>query len=422
MAASANENRRSIKGFLLSEIQQGATVQSLLDRVFDNWFYPSVFLNISRRIEYYSRYSSEYDPWELLFKNGSPVHGSLDGPIREALLNRDARGKSRVIPFTANGSTYMLASVSSGNIPAGFLLMHCPRLRSESEANDICSALSEAVAYLVEDDTRIRLSEFDYTKNYIARELLQFDERMGNASPAAVITEYMSSPLWPSLRPGYRIAAVTAGSGESGILSVAEKEISRAYPASYSLMKSNILYFFFYDLAPGSGGSDEKLKECLDRASYNDSLIIALSSDFEDINLRQVYRRQAVDLHRISSVKNPAHGVLEADERYPEQMLYAAVNRIGTETMLLSEVKQLRDYDKKEGTEYLETLRCYLRCNGMIRSAAEELHIQPKSLRYRINKICDILKRSREDLLSDTALLLSSIAIGLVPEDDITEN
>ena len=411
LMAAIDNSRCSISGLLLSEMHNGATIQSLIDKVYDTWYYPSMFLNVSRHIEYYSRYSSEYDPWSALFHNGSLDQDVLDGPIRAVLSNRRSGNKSdHKKSISIDGQTYILTLVHYGNAPIGFLLMHCTRSRSVSAACEISLSLAEAIAFLIERDPAVNMPDHDYLRNYIARELLQFDERTGTTTLAAGTVEYIASLLWPNIRPAYRIAAITLEENGVDSLKDVEKELFRAHPENYSLIKGNTLYMFFYDLDPELGGSEKELRDRLETIAETNSVVIALSSRFDDIEMRQVYRRQAVDLSRMADSITGSYGVLDADDHYPEQMIYASKKRIGSEVLMLSELTYIRYYDEKNGTEYLETLCAYLRYSGIIRCAAAELHIEPKSLRYRIKKICDILNRSREELLSDKALLLSSIA------------
>lgn len=408
---TSDNSRHSVSGLLLKEIYKGSTIQNLLDTVFDTWYYPSLFISVSRHVEYYSKYSSEYDPWSAFFHNGALDQDTIDGPISELLTKRRSANKmDHVKSLSLNGQTYVLTLVTYINAPLGFILTHCTRSRSYTEAAEICCSLSEAIAFLIERDPAVNMPDHDYMRDYIARELLQFDERNENASPVASTTENIANLLWPNIRPAYRIAAITIEETDIESLKELEVEFFRLIPENYSLLKGNTLYLFFYDLETGRGFSDKKLKERIERIAENNSVVIALSSCFQDIDQRQVYRRQAVDLSRMSCSVTKNKGVLEADDHYSDQMVYASIKRVGSEVLTLSELKYLKDYDEKNGTEYLDTLCAYLRNSGIIRSAASELHIEPKSLRYRIKKICDILNRSREELLSDKALLLSSIA------------
>ena len=411
MTVSNSSAKSSVSGLLLREIQHGATVQSLLDSVFDLWYYPSLFLDMSHNIDCYSRYSSEYDPWGALFENGVLSHNHLDEPIGEVLSKRrSGNKKDRIVLFSVDEQRYICALVSHGSSPLGFLLIHCSRSKSDDDAIEICSGVSDAIGFLIQKDPSIQVSDYDYTRDYIARELLMFDERMGNAAPNAGSAEYSASPLWPKIKPNYRIAAISVEDNENSNLKAVDKEIYRDYPNSYSLIKSSTLYIFFYNLGDKDEKNEDELRKGLTKASENNSVTIALSSMFEDLNRRQVFRRQAVDLSRMCSSNPGVAKVIYADDYYPELVIYASKKRIGDETLMLSEFAYLKDYDNANGTEYLKTLCWYLRCCGIIRNAASKLHLEPKSLRYRINKICGILNRSREELLSDNAMFLSAIA------------
>lgn len=53
----------------------------------------------------------------------------------------------------------------------------------------------------------------------------------------------------------------------------------------------------------------------------------------------------------------------------------------------LTPVRLLRDHDAEHGTEHIRTLRAWLRHQGNIRAAAEALHIQPNTFRYRMERL-----------------------------------
>jgi DNA-binding PucR family transcriptional regulator len=64
----------------------------------------------------------------------------------------------------------------------------------------------------------------------------------------------------------------------------------------------------------------------------------------------------------------------------------------------------LTDYDGERGAALLETLERYLQHFGNVRAAADDLHIHPNTLRYRIGRAEEILGMSLED--PDDRLLL----------------
>ena len=84
-----------------------------------------------------------------------------------------------------------------------------------------------------------------------------------------------------------------------------------------------------------------------------------------------------------------------------------SIDEIGLSVLALSDVSRLADYDKANGTAYLETLEKYLECNNSYSKTAQELFIDRGTLKYRLNKISDIINTDFEDLKNSEVLSVS---------------
>jgi DNA-binding PucR family transcriptional regulator len=67
----------------------------------------------------------------------------------------------------------------------------------------------------------------------------------------------------------------------------------------------------------------------------------------------------------------------------------------------------LRNYDKEKGTDYYNTLRCYLQCERSIPRASSALIIHRTTLEYRLEKIQNLIHLDLEDMDLRLYLLLS---------------
>ncbi|MBR6951612.1 MAG: helix-turn-helix domain-containing protein [Oscillospiraceae bacterium] len=67
----------------------------------------------------------------------------------------------------------------------------------------------------------------------------------------------------------------------------------------------------------------------------------------------------------------------------------------------------LRAFDREKGTDYYNTLRCYLQCERSIPRASEKLIIHRSTLEYRMEKIQDLIHLDLEDRDIRLYLLLS---------------
>ena len=87
-------------------------------------------------------------------------------------------------------------------------------------------------------------------------------------------------------------------------------------------------------------------------------------------------------------------------------------------------LQALSDYDQERGAALVDTLERYLQRFGDVRAAADDLHIHPNTLRYRIGRAEEILGMSLEDpdarLLLQIQLLVR--AIRLAPSSSLTRS
>ena len=72
---------------------------------------------------------------------------------------------------------------------------------------------------------------------------------------------------------------------------------------------------------------------------------------------------------------------------------------------------RLMEYDAKNGTEYLRTLRAYLKHNRSIKDAADELFIHRNTMSYRLNCMKSIANLDYNDPTERILLLVSSIVL-----------
>ncbi|MBO4446075.1 MAG: helix-turn-helix domain-containing protein [Clostridia bacterium] len=118
-----------------------------------------------------------------------------------------------------------------------------------------------------------------------------------------------------------------------------------------------------------------------------------VSDEFTDINRVASYLTQA-NMALVTGQKNDPNKWYFRFRDYALDYMYDCVMTDLSYDQLISEnVRKLIDYDKKNNTEYLKTLRCYIENNCNSTHTAEELFIHRTTLIRRIERItelCDI--------------------------------
>lgn len=177
-------------------------------------------------------------------------------------------------------------------------------------------------------------------------------------------------------------------------LSIAERDLPAFIPRSVCMTSGQILLVMLFDLEKSalSRDSQSALLTQLDIFVRKYQLYCGLSSVFRDLSQRRNYKHQAMGALRLGARSNPAGYLFRADELYTEVMLSEAVKRAGKQILTLSDVTALVKYDTENKTSYLNTLRQYLRCNGRIAAAAKSIFIDRGTMKYRLQKILDLMQ------------------------------
>jgi PucR C-terminal helix-turn-helix domain/GGDEF-like domain len=92
------------------------------------------------------------------------------------------------------------------------------------------------------------------------------------------------------------------------------------------------------------------------------------------------------------------------------------------EGMITPALQRIVDYDRDHATEYLSTMRAYLRHMGRLRPASEELNIHRNTLEYRLARITEVTGITLDDPDSRLALELGIRVLELHRRHDARQN
>jgi hypothetical protein len=109
------------------------------------------------------------------------------------------------------------------------------------------------------------------------------------------------------------------------------------------------------------------------------------------------------------------------DRLFPDQMFELVCRNVDADMFIHPLLKQLRDYDSENNTEYFKTLMIYSLSFHNRESSAAKLCIHRNTLLYRLNRIEDIFDFSIEDPAKAIALL-NSFQLWRVHQKNVTDN
>lgn len=134
----------------------------------------------------------------------------------------------------------------------------------------------------------------------------------------------------------------------------------------------------------------EGILDALERFLSFKNLQAGLSDCFENLYQLKQYFEQAFETHELAQ--------LMGDERpivlYDDYKLYSLFDRIKEEEAFVqfatTDVQILSDFDKKNGTEYLETVFQYLRNGCSVKKTAEAMFVHRNTVTYRIARVNEL--------------------------------
>ncbi|MBC9820983.1 CdaR family transcriptional regulator [Terrabacter sp. MAHUQ-38] len=122
-------------------------------------------------------------------------------------------------------------------------------------------------------------------------------------------------------------------------------------------------------------------------------------------------RREATEVQRLRDAGRVAGTTTTVEDAWAAVTNARALSGIWTEE-LLGPVGTLRDHDEAHRTVYLETVAAWLDHPGDPRAAAAVVHVHPNTLRYRMQRLSDVVDLDLHDPETRLALRLQLRALG----------
>ena len=122
-------------------------------------------------------------------------------------------------------------------------------------------------------------------------------------------------------------------------------------------------------------------------------------------------RREATEVQRLRDAGRVTGTTTTVEEAWAAVTNARALGGIWTEE-LLGPVAALREHDETHQTAYLETLAAWLDHPGDPREAAARIHVHPNTLRYRMQRLSDVVDLDLHDPETRLALRLQLRALG----------
>lgn len=129
----------------------------------------------------------------------------------------------------------------------------------------------------------------------------------------------------------------------------------------------------------------------IDKFLLENNLKMGKSNKFLSIRDCSIFYNQAIEALKIGNIIEPDRYFYQYKNIQPYIFIYRLKDRLKEEDLHNNALDLLKTYDDENKSELYKTLYIYLKNNHNITKTSEEMHVHRNTLRYRLEKITDIL-------------------------------
>ncbi|MFA9422366.1 MAG: PucR family transcriptional regulator [Sedimentibacter sp.] len=167
-----------------------------------------------------------------------------------------------------------------------------------------------------------------------------------------------------------------------------DSKLANLFPRSKSIYyNGDVIIINDRKSFPEGLGGKEKIREFL----LENKLKMGMSNEFSSLEDCSIYYHQAKKSLKTGDILEPEKCMYQYEDIQPYNFIYMAKEQIIKEDFYNDSLYMLKMYDDENSSELYKTLYIYLKNNHNITRTAEEMFIHRNTLRYRLEKIVDIL-------------------------------
>lgn len=366
-------------------IAAGASLQEVIDLAFQRFGIPLIVVDVSYQMLVCSGREGFVDPgWQLILEQGgAPAEHIVNCYIKDGMLDAISGADGAILVDWGICSAYPQTSgpIYVGGSLEGFVSVLFMDKLEPASALKLNKLLCRLCAILM----RSGGFPLKATRNPVYEMLAQkiFDTvHFPKAPEPADYRPYVDAA------PGYAVAVLARKMNHGGILAHVKGRILSICARVLYVIREDRLYLLFYGMSAGEMPSVEKN---LRKIVQDYDMCCGCSQTFDSLEGREAYIEQAMLALKAGSRMYPQAKLFHFGEMYADCLLLEAADKWQKENILLPEIKILEEFDKHNGTDYMETLRVYLYERNDLNRAAARLHLHRNTLTYRLRKIEELI-------------------------------
>lgn len=314
----------------------------------------------------------------------------LDLHVQELI---QAFSRKEVVFLDSNkidSSCYLISSTVSGDLTQGITICEY----KDPSRNDFAAHVNEKFTalhnYFNGENPAISKNRSNSFSYIISRELMLSDDNI-----AEKLMEHIYGRAY-NFKPAYAIAVFKSKDSAVKNMNTIQTSLCQYTPSSFSMVKDDTILAFLYHLSESDLIEGSTIDQ-LEKYAVKYDLVCGVSSCFTGLNRRMAFLRQARDTLALGNKLHMISRVCLADSVYSYLMLSGVITSIGADMISLASIQMIDDYDRKNHTEYLETLKCYVEHSNNASATAQSLYVDRSTLKYRLDKMENLISNDFED-------------------------
>lgn len=375
----------------ITAISEGIGIDRFTQLVYDTFRIPIIAVDEGYQMLAYANDGFFTDPyWEAIVQSGSPSdHTIVNCYLKEGYLDAITQadgaiyvdwGVSKNYPQTS-GPIYV-----NGQLEGFVSLLFLDETKKDLSLK-LNGILCKLYAILLQTNSLQKKTAQKTIREVFARKLFDTQKETEPLDPA-------NYRPFIDVKPGFSIAVICSVRDNDITLEHIRGRIRSYRPNILYLYLNRLLYLFIYGIHINEETS--VLSGLADFLSAYE-IYIGCSCIFDNLSKRAVYIQQAEYALKAGCLVHPKQTLFFYSDYYLQAMLLPPSQTFFPENAVPAEILKLHDFDCQNQTNYLETLKIYLFERNNLNKAASNLHLHRNTLKYRLDKIEDMICAPLDD-------------------------
>ena len=277
--------------------------------------------------------------------------------------------------------------VKINNSVEAYVTMHPGKGNITDDLMKAMSVIQNVCGYFLKSN-RFESNNIPHFQKVFISELIS-----GNIKTEKQLNEWFQDMDCQILPPYILTTVIARNSEEKLALSMIRKSCQSLLPNQLILIHDNILYILHYKASRRSSSIHEyqsALRNIIKRFHAQ----AGISQYFDNLLQIEDFKTQALDAIRYGQLIHPDARLYIYQDYILPAILYPRIKHMPPNNYLPKSLKEMEEYDRKNSTEFLPTLKSYIYNLKNTKETASELHIHRNTLLYRINKIEELFGMS----------------------------